>query len=317
MYRLVQKLAQMEEDWDTDLEEKMIEEQSIWEEREQAKKELQEDKLKRLQAPYVGWKQDERSGSLEEVMSWFGGPTRLERGKLVKSGIAKSIDSYGRGELERFLSDNLGTLRSIVRRHGGSEPEYLGSGIEGTAWLLGDGTVLKVYLGTQERYEDELDEIYSKNPMGKHNLMVHEQGSLVSKLGYPISWAVMESFIPLEDLLKESHTRESEMFLHIFNKIGREFHDSFYMVDEILSDGDSEDVFHFLQETVAPDVLEDIYFVYEDQIQNIAETFNLADNWVENLVEQLIVKISKGKGDIHIGNVGLRESTGQLVYFDA
>ena len=47
----------------------------------------------------------------------------------------------------------------------------------------------------------------------------------------------------------------------------------------------------------------------------IKADYNLKDNWLENLIEEIIHKINTGRTDLHTGNIGVT-NYGQLRFFD-
>lgn len=322
LYRLTRKLAQIEEDWDVNLEEKIIEEQSAWEEREQTKKELEEDKLKRLQSPGPGWDEYKPEKIEQEVLTWFAGgnPSRPK-------GLAREM--FYTQFLNEFISKEYKTLNNIVKKHGGGTPRYLGAGVYGSAWLLDDGTVLKVFIGAPDEaykaYGYDLDKIYSRENDSSEHLMVHEYGSFKNIRDHDFSWAVMEKFTSLKEAMSDLPDELRRRIVALMKTIDKKFSNLYYkMVDGYKEDPRTGSLLpNFKPESKETFLLnvslfkEDIEDIFGEYLPEIREALNLPDNWLDQLINQFKVRYLQGKTDTHTGNIGIRESTGELIFYDA
>lgn len=315
LYRLTRKLAQIEEDWDVDLEEKIIEEQSAWEERGQAKKELEEDKRRRIEHPTPGWEatQEDVGAAFMNKLDWL-------KDSYNDSGIMLYVNLMLEDGLVEFLLDNEEVLDKIVKSHGGDTPEYLGSGVEGSAWELGDGTVLKIFKGEPTwEYEERMKEIYSKKPQASHEIMIHEKGKFKTRKGgyareIPISWVVVEKTIPILSESDWPNTSNLTKIVQAVDNITGRYEDTLI---EIIEQRGNDEAFEFAKAVLKPQVLERIErFYYSEYIRATREE-DLADDWLDNFIDQIFYQHAHQREDTHAGNVGIRPSTGYLVFYDA
>lgn len=214
---------------------------------------------------------------------------------------------------EEFIKANrtdLDKIASIANGHF----EYLGFGGEGFAWKIGGSRaqyVLKISLTPRTDQEKDVNETSSRlwgaKPGADHEPAIHSSGKLTivyygSKPDKEAWWKV------LEYLDTESIDR--------------------YAIKTIVSE-----IYHLYRRTIHIDVTN--VAVRKDVAADLARQLRgssrkllilairdlddiLAADWLETFIDGILYMIeSRQKTDFMAGNVGVREATGQLIWFDA
>jgi hypothetical protein len=313
------KLAQQDdfpnigEDWDLEKEERNIQEQSEWDKFLVEKKEVDEDKAKRLKNPTHGWDPD-----TENII--------LMHKHWLKKYLGYSDD-------DDFIMENLKTLNSFYN-HGKAEPTYLGSGSYGTAYLLGDGKVLKITDSTHANVKDKtvdpfkavedyydlsssmiFDEVYGADT----ELMVFKQGKLFKYKSPKFNWIIMEKVKQDSDIRSTLSMAVYGLEPLITSAIGY-----INSEDPPLSTNNAAEYFTRAKIEEIKVMTKDIKRRAIAEIPHIPIAINkfsdnedIASDWLDKLIEQMIIKTLSGKWDFSMNNMGLRESTGHFIFFDA
>jgi hypothetical protein len=236
-----------------------------------------------------------------------------------------------------FIMENLKTLNSFYN-HGKTEPKYLGSGSYGTAYLLGDGKVLKLMRTTHVRVKDKYDDpmkavkdyydlssemIFEKIPGAESEIMVFKQGLLFKDKKPELSWVIMEK-------VETNNENRDNLTMTIFNlkTLVNDY------IKRIIGDIDENNpplTIGNVKEYLTTEKIQQIKNItkdikehalkYSDYIKKADKEFSnnadIADDWLDKLIEQMIIKKLSGKWDFKAVNMGLRRTTGHFIFFDA
>lgn len=265
-----------------------------------------------------------------------------ELSKLQRYSVEKSFKT--------FIANNYSIIDKIVSNYGNQKPEYLGSGAYGDAWTLGSGQVLKI-TGQDPKfaYLRELSMIYGKMPEAQLQNMIHAHGKFNSD-DPVLFWAIMERFMPFNEII-DNYKVDMYDLETIIRRAGRmarvlfegksfrdrlvpwmvEYHNEFRKRNPLL-------IFqpenwwgqHFLASfdkkmqvnvtRTANQIAKYIRPLMKEEAEGLESKIpNLSPDWLESLIRQQIISYMSGHYDLHSGNLGLREASGQayFVYFDA
>lgn len=311
------KLAQIE---NNEISEEAFDEEEVWQELERIQKQQDEDKEQRLKSDEPGWWNRNDKSRIFFHTDWL-----LGKGYFKKpEGVARDLS------MKEFVSDNLPTLDKIVQKHGNEKPKFLGAGVEGSAWRLGDGTVLKIFFGSPGRYTDQLKRLYSKDPDAKHDTMIHDLGTFKMPEGSRVAWVILEEFRTIQDIQKEypdlylpeiigdillATVDLNEENRTLIDRYGRDVYEDTHL--DVLRVLEGDDLKTFMNELskLISEKIERRYGIA--RIFDIQNKLNLDKNWLQQLIMQHLIKLREEGSDLHIENIGLRESTGDFIYFDA
>lgn len=182
---------------------------------------------------------------------------------------------------EDFVKQNKKALQRIMS--GSKTIKYLGSGSMGDAFDL-EGKILKIEIehGRQKissgvRALKAAKTLWSKDPqLGSCMPMIYDQG-ILSYEGQMFNWILMEKFEPISG---QDHELVNDLIFDIIDL-------------KKISDSDRE-----------------------AKIEELGSKLQLSDNWYEKLKACMSALTGIDIKDFHSGNVGVRKTTGTLVFFD-
>jgi hypothetical protein len=314
------------EDWDVEEEERLL-----------TPSPLEIDKKIRETNPRPGWNLPEDSVGLGSMdLSWLN--SDLEIGNIEKKQITPQFISAIKG-----LGD-------------GSEPKYVGSGLYGTVWDIGNDRLLKIYgLGSdQEKTDLAREMVFEGAQYAENEVMIYASGKFL--LDDPsdwmrYGWKVMERLINDDELSKidkdaldelerilEQIEGEIEEVLRVnrgplYEHVKRFIHLGISYEEVQARDTDEEKKFlakslgesgvkrsiNVITDNIIKGLRDSDYGddVTIEETNDITKVFDLNPNWFKELVRQMLILTLTDRTDTHIGNVGIRPSTGLFVFFDA
>jgi hypothetical protein len=248
-----------------------------------------------------------------------------------------------------FIHRNLNFFKDL-KAHGEQAPKYVGSGTYGTAWRLQDGNILKIMIGPDRalrEYRQGVSSLFSGTPMADQEIMIHRTG-LFDSPSDALGWAIMEGVVPDRELFSDISGRInfSGFIITLLNTLSgtvktivRNFIERStgktlgWKVAKIPMDHPQfETIINHIFDNVRQLIDSDPQYseiIYSDaaQIESmINPEIQMADDWVEVLMKQMVVKLATGRTDLNPGNLGVRvldsphpsakEQTGYFVYYD-
>lgn len=238
---------------------------------------------------------------------WLLEPFKLRRGqenydKLGVSSVSK---------LENFILKNKSIFDEILAMSSGM-PSFLGAGIDGIAWDLKNGMVLKIYSDSSLYYKNkEFQENIFKNPaLARQETMIYDNGQLNTSGYYTITEKIqvltdmtdltaiksilydLKRLVKTDGLLKELNSKHNLNIPKYIDKIkakAKEISDALMNGDELM----------------------------QEVIKSLESSFKLRPDWMYTLVLEFILKYLSKRYDLHVGNIGYRASTKDFNYFDS
>jgi len=185
--------------------------------------------------------------------------------------------------IENFINQNEKTFERIMSV--AETIKHLGAGRMGSAFDLGD-KILKIEI---EHGKEKISSgvrgfkaakaLWSKDKkLGACMPMIYDQGTLKYN-NQLFNWIIMEKFQPISD-------EDYELVSAIINEI------------MLLMSGGS------------------VTSLHKKQVKELGEKLRLSDDWYKKLKACMKALKAADMKDFHAGNIGVRRSTGTLVFFD-
>lgn len=178
-----------------------------------------------------------------------------------------------------------------------SRPIVLGKGSDGMAFKINDTQVLKIFTSrfAFDKSIEAQERIFKNEPGAKNEAMIYDIGELGENVYYYII-ELMKTKTETENIYQNLDLEEIIRFV-----------ENNYFRKKSLDDNKKYILNIFNQTNMASQIKAD---------------YNLKDNWLENLIEEIIHKINTGRTDLHTGRTDLHTGNigvtnyGQLRFFD-
>jgi hypothetical protein len=217
-------------------------------------------------------------------------------------------------DLVSFIKENSSKI-SDIRKHLSGQPEYLGSGSDGVAYSINNNMVLKIFLDGRAYSAaiQAIDRLHENPLLAKTEAMIYDANVLGNLYGEHIYYYIIEKMTPVMSYTKSDYIEEIlELIVfhieHYYNKELRKL--------KLLINDDSKS--KIISETtllIAKNIINKISDKHSKLIEIILNSFQLNDNWLLSLTEEIIMKYLTGRTDLHTGNIGVTQY-GNLRYFD-
>lgn len=232
--------------------------------------------------------------------------------------------------IQNFLIENKNILNNILK-FCTQTPKKLGAGVDGTVFDIGNNKVLKIFTDETSYVKalNTIDDLHKNAPSASTEIMMYDLGIIgyFGENNYPIYYYIIEKVITVSSLEQDDYAKIQKIISAIASNIyfDKKLWDSFKNAKLNIN---------------SPEVLgkiDDISFsvnsVYKKEIKDLTSSFNLAsnenkpewagmlkvkrvDDWVSLLIKEIVAKFLSGRGDMHLGNVGITNS-GYIRFFDA
>jgi len=222
-------------------------------------------------------------------------------------------------DLIQFAEDNAADLDKISKIAEGSYTK-LGLGFEGVAYAIGKShqKVLKVcfnqngLLSPDDDAKRAVEALNSGKAYAKHEAVVYDRGEFIVSYGSgPIAGDSTRIFWKIIELFNTGSLDKIEVIILIETIRGR-----FENTVEDVFDGSDDDQRNAMATELAKDI-RNSKSQYERYVVADLDKI-LSPGWLEDFVDGMIYMMSvRDKWDFHPGNLGIRDSTKRLVWFDA
>lgn len=200
------------------------------------------------------------------------------------------------------------------------KPSFLGAGADGVAYNIGDNLVLKFFTSSfpNEKIKESLDSLWSKNPIARSEIMIYDHGEMDFN-GQTIYYSIMPKLdkIDYDDDIHKIYFTIGELIMNL---------DNYGDLDNINNNLNNPNVMDLIKLIVNKIEIEVLNMFSEDFVNQIQKDNNFVSTWLAEYIEEVLVKFLTGRGDLHMGNIGIidlnlkgigaGESGRRLRYFD-
>lgn len=202
-------------------------------------------------------------------------------------------------------------------------PTYIGKGVDGVAFDIGDNKVLKIF-----RYQDTYNEArksyersISDGITSDTEITTYELGKLNTAGGIPeLYFSIIEKVKPISNDIKVPFRRVLDAIRKSITRLSES--GEFIIDGKINLQGNVDNQEYFLEtyqilETSVESIKSFIDSSLGDDILNIESFYNdeLAEFWLDTLIKEMLLKFLTKRTDLHSGNLGLNKD-GYFRYFD-
>jgi hypothetical protein len=235
-------------------------------------------------------------------------------GYLIKPVFELMNEVGDINDVKEFVDDNKGELDKIARNFEYS-PVFLGKGQDGFAFDIGNGMVLKIFKN-RSPYDAALksmDWLHKGLDVAKTEAMIYDAGTL-DLSGKEIYYYIIQKMKPVYGINSNAQNWLIQLVKYITNyykrnvsKLNIDLENNYKAILPIVNDI-SKSLKRGVNYNEFPLNRENIY-------ENITKAYNLNDNWLNEFIEEVLVKRITLRRDLHIGNIGITNS-GHVRYFD-
>ena len=221
-------------------------------------------------------------------------------------------------EVMQFILQNKNKIDQL-RRSFSEEPKYLGQGVDGMAFSVGD-SVLKIF-GDEQSYQHAkaaYHRLHNKSNYASVEANIYDVDELGVFNNQPIYYSLMEKLKPITKSFDEDGVYDINMGLRVIIdaviKVIPEAEAS-HIREQLENNENNVKIGHDIKRFVS--LIEKYVEFQYYKIERIEELMpNLNKNWLNKLIEEIVVKYLTGRVDLHMGNIGLTNN-GFLRYFDS
>lgn len=229
----------------------------------------------------------------------------------------KSIDEDLIKKVQSFYKKNRTKIDSL-RRFFAKPPAYLGGGSDGSAFDIGNGLVLKIF-GDKFSYDAALkaqERLHKFPQIAKTEAMIYDAGELGKfDNSKKIFYTIMEKMKPAERNAPEGKFMHNILFA-ISKEIEPILESRDWLIDKKnIDDPKTYPALKLKVRRTARIVAKHIREKDKNLLKELKGRFELNNYWLDELVEEILMKWLTGRGDLHSGNIG-STNYGKLRYFD-
>jgi len=232
--------------------------------------------------------------------------------------LIEAIKYMGYGYYEQSMIDFININKSkidYIRRSFQYPPKELGGGADGLAFDIGKDRVLKVFKN-RSAYNAAIaaiNRLHTQPELSKTEAMIDDAGELkgyfIGALNVSLFFYIIEKMIPVDN--------------PTFNSVSDKIVDISYYVQDSLY----HEIVRLQSLFGKPEFLSAVKELVNSASNNIKNKYSrsvnqikksipqLREHWLENYIEEIIMKIITGRTDLHMGNLGVT-SYGELRYYD-
>ncbi len=240
----------------------------------------------------------------------------------ILSGISHTFSVFKSDDVKRVYESIKPKLEAL-RPYFQQTPKKLGAGMDGIAFDIGGGKILKIFRSERAYREaiKSMDRLYKRPELAKTEAMIYDVGVLGSLRGKdPLYYWIMEKMpVTLENI----DNFDLETLNGLITIITRVYDDMPHPMkldisSNIEDPAQKEKVTQFIKDAtkyVVTELNRHPYFAKENRLKKFETNHKLSPGWLETFAEEIIFKLMSGRVDLHEGNVGIT-NYGQLRFFD-
>lgn len=227
-----------------------------------------------------------------------------------------SIDENFIGDVEKFYKKNKNKIDSL-RKFYNKPPTYLGGGSDGTAFDIGKGLVLKIFSDNYayQAAKAAQERLHKFPDIAKTEAMIYDVGELGKFENKKVFYSIMEKMKTI-DRSGPEHKFMYNILSIIKEKIEPITESREWLLNkENIKDPKTYPALKVKVKRTSRLIAKNIREENRLLLKNIKDTFELNNFWLDNLIEEILMKWLTGRGDLHAGNIGVT-NYGRFRYFD-
>ena len=234
-----------------------------------------------------------------------------EEGVLDESDIRETI---------HFVKQNKNKIDKLLSRCS-ILPTYLSAGGDGVVYTIGADRILKIFR-EEYAYEQALEamnRVFKGHQLGAIESYIDDAGELGYWNGMPIYYYIQEKMQPVEHLLNETlNLDDLGYFQELLDGILGVMDVNLPVILGLKKMKDSPDLWNAIR-AISKRIKDKVENDFPNHIVRIEELLidKINKNWLNELIEQMIANYMLGRTDLHAGNIGISQTTGKLIFFDA
>lgn len=231
-----------------------------------------------------------------------------------------NLDQVTIQAIKNFISNNKSKISEILNI-GTTIPRPVGCGIDGCAFSISDNLILKIFKDKQlyNKSLETINRLHKEPQLANTEAMIYDVGELgkfeFAQLKIPIYYYIMEKMKPVSTLNQNT----IENIYDLIKSIVHLFYENKQTLKQIKNDLENK----ILDQTQIKEEIniykktlsEEVRKTNIEDINKIENNIDLSSDWLESLVEEILVKYLTGRTDLHIGNLGISKYK-KLRYFD-
>lgn len=274
------------------------------------------------------------SGPIPQLWLWIG---KAIQGKIYEPAVAQDVwlaeamarmfDAYGVEQTQdrdakviEFIKRNRATIDKI-RSAFAKQPVRLGAGADGVAYDIGQDRVLKVFKDRQAfvKAMEAIKRLHKQPQVAKTEAMIYDAGLLGSFQRYEdqtfdIYYYIMEKMTPLRDYYGVDE--EVRKILKYVATYIRNDAETFQDLKQQIRDPEDLDNVKKEVARLAENMAAGLMARSGSLLDKIEDKIpTLRRGWLSSYIEEIMIKFITGRGDLHMGNLGVT-SYGDLRYYD-
>jgi hypothetical protein len=235
-------------------------------------------------------------------------------------------------QVNNFIKDNKSKIDQVIRSFK-TKPQFLGFGYDGVTFSIGPDLIFKMFSNTfaYNAAKKAMERLHTSPEIGRTESMMYDVGVLGVMKGamannissdLPIYYYIQEK---LETIIPESTDKNWIILNYLIKTIRSE---TVYAVNQItdiwtkhenllqaMSKDQKQNYFNELIEEHVRNILNKIIEQDNVSMYHLFDDEKLQPNWLEKLIEEILIKTLTKRTDLHIGNIGITNQ-GYFRYFD-
>lgn len=217
--------------------------------------------------------------------------------------------------IKEFINQTKSKLDGISK-HFDTAPKKIGGGVDGIAFSIGNQKVLKIFMSDYiyKQYLKVLDRLYKNEDYAENEIMIYDVGEIGKFFNDKVYYCVMEKLHTFDDDSDELAEAIGNVVNFIKTEIIEFLTDSINKVDKNkVKNLNKSEITSFMNETYIKMIND---YNVSNSISDIENEYsNLNALWLKKLILEILSKVMTGRGDLHLGNLGITNQ-GVFKFFD-
>lgn len=240
--------------------------------------------------------------------AWLIGAIEHIRGPHIKG------KEYFYQSMRGFIKENKPIIDGI-RGWFTTTPRFLGYGLDGVAYDIGNNKVLKLFhsMLAFDKAKEAIERLHTNPVLGKTEAMIYDVGAFQPK-GI-LYYYIIEKMKPVRSVTNYKYIEDiSDTTINFISKNPQLFDNLKSLVRK--NDPNLSVLVKNKVRAIAERISHKIRVILKDNIKSIEEQIpDLSKDWLPSYIEEVCMKYITDRVDLHMGNLGVT-NYGKLVYFD-